>query len=275
MRPSPGSSTSSRESSSGATNPFAAAELGPLYDRGRPFLQHRAVRRIAELAGSGRVRRALDVSCGTGLSSVALVDLAEVVVGAEVAPGMLAAARRHPSIRYVLAPAESLPFPDTTFGAATVGSGVHWFDQRRFFDEAARVLTASGWLGIYDHYFLGEMEDVPGFSSWMRESFTTRYPTPPRDHTAATTETPPGFERFGDDGYLDVVQMTHRGLVDYLLTQSNTTVAVARGRESRASVRSWLSDRTEGFFERNRSRRLRFGTVIASFGVASRSRPGS
>lgn len=119
------------------------------------------------------------------------------------------------------------------------------------------------------------MEDVPGFSSWMRESFTTRYPTPPRDHTAATTETPPGFERFGDDGYLDVVQMTHRGLVDYLLTQSNTTVAVARGRESRASVRSWLSDRTEGFFERNRSRRLRFATVIASFGVASRSQRGS
>jgi SAM-dependent methyltransferase len=255
---------------SGATNPFADAELGQLYDQGRPFLQGRAVQRISELVHAHAVGRALDVACGTGLSSLALVDLADVVVGAEIAPGMLAAGRRHPSIYYVSASAECLPFPDAAFGAATVASGVHWFDQRRFFAEAGRVLSASGWLGIYDHYFLGEMEDVPEFSSWMRESFDTRYPTPPRGNTAATTETPRGFQRLGSDEYLDVVQMTHRGLVNYLLTQSNTTVAVARGRESRATVRSWLRDETKGFFERDRDRRLRFWTVIASYEQTTR-----
>jgi hypothetical protein len=91
------------------------------------------------------------------------------------------------------------------------------------------VLAASGWLAIYDHYFLGEMEDVPSFRTWARKSFAVRYPTPPRGrHSDATTETPTGFHRLGDHGYVDVAEMTHRGLVDYVLTQSNTTVAVTR-----------------------------------------------
>jgi hypothetical protein len=64
--------------------------------------------------------------------------------------------------------------------------------------------------------------------------------------------------------------MTHSGLVDYLLTQSNTTVAVTSGRESRAAVRHWLSDETNAFFEQGHSRRLRFSTVIVCFGVSRR-----
>jgi SAM-dependent methyltransferase len=256
---------------SGATNPFANPELGQLYDHGRPFLQARAVQRIAELVGTSTVRRALDIACGTGLSSLALTDLAEVVVGAEIAPGMLAAARRHPSVRYVLAPAERLPFPEAAFAAVTVASGVHWFDQERFFAEASRVLTPSGWLAIYDHYFLGEMEEVPSFKIWMSESYAARYPTPPRGrHFDATTETPIGFHRLGDDGYVDVVEMTHRGLVDYLLTQSNTTVAVGRGTESRAAVGRWLRDETQGFFDPGQSRRLRFWTMIVCYAASAR-----
>ena len=249
------------------TNPFSDGELGRLYDRGRPYLQARAVRRIAQTVVT-TVRRALDVASGTGLSSVALAHLADRVVGSEAASGMLAAARRDPAVDYVLSPAERLPFPGSAFDAVTVASGVHWFDRERFFAEAHRVLTVDGWLAVYDHYFLGEMDDVPGFSTWMEDSFSARYPLPPRSETAVTTEAPPGFHRVGGDEYVDVVEMTHRGLVDYLLTQSNTTVPVASGRESRAAIRVWLSDETDGFFEPDRSRRLRFWLAIVCFGAS-------
>jgi SAM-dependent methyltransferase len=253
----------------GATNPFAGAEFGRLYDVGRPYLQARAIQRVARLVGTGKVRRALDVACGTGASSVALSDLANVVIGTEIAPGMLAAARRHPSVHYVRAPAETLPFRDAAFAAVTVASGIHWFDQDRFFAEAHRVLAASGWLAVYDHYFLGEMEDVPTFADWMRDSYVPRFPAPPRGrHFDAETEAPRGFHRVGHDGCLDVAEMTHSGLVDYLLTQSNTAVVVARGTESRPAIRQWLSDETKGFFfEQDPTRRLRFWTTIACYGA--------
>jgi SAM-dependent methyltransferase len=256
-----------------ATNPFAEAELGQLYDQGRPFLQRRAIHHIAEIVGTKGVGRALDVACGTGLSSLALADVADVVTASEIAPGMLAAARRDPSVHYVLTPAEHLPFRDAAFAAVTAASGVHWFDQERFFAEASRVLTAPGWLAIYDHYFLGEMEGIADFTEWMRESYATRYPTPPRGaHFDAHTEAPAGFHRLGHDAYLDVVAMTHHDLVDYLLTQSNTAVAVARGDTRRSAVRAWLSDETERFFGQGRSRRLRFWTVIVCLRAGRPSR---
>jgi SAM-dependent methyltransferase len=249
-------------------NPFGEANMGSLYDEARPSLQVDAVQRIAELVGGKTVQRALDIACGTGQSSLALADIADAVVAVDVAAGMLSAARRHPSVDYVLTPAEHLPFDDDAFDAATVASGVHWFDQEAFFVEARRVLTASGWLALYDHYFLGEMEEISEFADWTRGSYATRYPPPTRGpRFDKSSKSPIGFDRLGDDGYLDVVEMTHDGLVDYLLTQSNTTSAVVDGRESRAAIRKWLSYETRAFFDATETRNLRFWTVIVCFSV--------
>ena len=55
-------------------------------------------------------RRALDVGCGTGLSSVALLDLAGEVVGIDAALAMLRHASRAQGVRYVASGAEALPF---------------------------------------------------------------------------------------------------------------------------------------------------------------------
>ena len=71
------------------------------------------------------------------MSTVALGDLATFVVGVDASTEMLRAARRAPNCEYLLAHAEALPFPDSSFDAATCCSGVHWFDQGRFFDELA------------------------------------------------------------------------------------------------------------------------------------------
>ena len=58
-----------------------------------------------------------------------------------------------------------LPFPDASFDAATCCSGVHWFDQRRFFAELrARAAARAAGSALYDHYFMGEMIDVPEFA---------------------------------------------------------------------------------------------------------------
>ena len=58
--------------------------------------------------------------------------------------------------------------------------GVHWFDQERFFAELRRVLAPAGWVGLYDHYFTGEMVGVPEFGAWLHEALV-RYPLPPRN----------------------------------------------------------------------------------------------
>src|SRR4029079_9018844 len=123
---------------------FAAPGVGELYASARPVHHPRSLARIRSLVGDAPVGRAIDLACGTGMSTVALADHADTVVGVDISPEMLGSARRSPAVSYLLASAERMPFPNQAFDAATCCSGVHWFDQERFFAEVRRGVRARG-----------------------------------------------------------------------------------------------------------------------------------
>ena len=118
-------------------NPFAAVQVGALYARGRPYHHPRSLARLRALLTDGNadadVERALDVACGTGMSTVALADFADIVVGLDISREMMRVAPPKPNVTYMLGRAERLPFLDGAFDAVTCSSGVHWFDQERFY----------------------------------------------------------------------------------------------------------------------------------------------
>lgn len=159
---------------------------------------------------------------------------------------------------YLLGNAERLPFPGASFDAATCCSGVHWFDQSRFFAELRRVLRPNGRVGLYDHYFLGEMVDVPEFEAWAGVAFT-RYPLPERNHQVGDprSDTPPGFEKIVDDSFVDDIAMTPEVFVDYQSTISNFVAAAERG-TPRAELRAWLHESTQPLFAGHETRAVRF-----------------
>jgi len=229
-------------------NPFAAPGIGSVYDRGRPFHHPRSLAHIFAMVGRPEMERVLDIACGTGMSTVALGAHASTVVGLDVSPEMLAAARHAPGTHYMLGSAERMPFATASFDAATCCSGVHWFDQDRFLAELRRVLRPGGWVGLYDHYFTGEMIGVPEFGAWLREALT-RYPLPPRNPQVGDPRavTPEGFERIGDEMFGDDIELTHEQLTDYQLTISNFVAAVERG-ETRETLREWALEQTAPLF---------------------------
>ena len=147
--------------------------LAPRYERG--FVQRRffaPMQRSAlevALAGSPPPRRMLDVGCGTGaLLRLAAKRLPEAeLTGVDASEGMLRVAgkkapARSPAIRFVLAPAEALPFSDATFDlVVSTVSFHHWSDQPKGIAEAARVLVPGGRLVLTDHFAL----------PWLRPAF--------------------------------------------------------------------------------------------------------
>jgi ubiquinone/menaquinone biosynthesis C-methylase UbiE len=204
------------------------------------------------------VTRALDVACGTGLSTVALSEFAGAVVGTDRSPEMLAAAPHRPGVSFVRALAESLPFPTACFDAVTVCSGIHWFDQPKFFEEVARVLRPEGWVALYDHYFIGEMAEVPEFAAWTKRALD-RYPLPPRSPQVGDprAEVPAGFDKVTDEFSADDIAMTHAEFVDYQLSISNFVAAGERG-VPQAELRGWLTETTAPFFDGVSARTVRF-----------------
>lgn len=240
-------------------NFFASDAAAERYAKGRPDFHPRVVQKIASfLRIDEPVAAALDVACGTGLSSAALMGIARRVVGADASPEMLSRAPRTDRVEYVEAPAEDLPFGVGSFDLLTVSSAFHWFDRARFLSEAGRVLRPSGRLVIYDNHFSGRMKENPGYEEWHRRHYLPRFPPPSRDSTPLLDEEAErhGFSFIGREGYTNEVRFSAEGLAGYLETQSNVAAAVEEGEESIGRAHRWLVDSvmplfsgSEGTFE--------------------------
>jgi ubiquinone/menaquinone biosynthesis C-methylase UbiE len=91
---------------------------------------------------SGPIARALDLGTGTGRGARAIASHFPdaVVVGADVAPAMLAEARRlAPELSFVEADAADLPFDDASFDLVAHANMIP------FLDEVTRTLRPGGW----------------------------------------------------------------------------------------------------------------------------------
>jgi ubiquinone/menaquinone biosynthesis C-methylase UbiE len=147
---------------------FSSKEAAERYFAGRPDFHPGTIDKIRDfLQPGGKLSKALDIACGTGLSSKALLGIADKVYGTDISAEMLELAHEQDEINYCLAAAEKQPFADNTFDLVTVSSGVHWFSIDEFLKEANRVLKPGAWLVIYENYFTGKMTGNESFKGWV------------------------------------------------------------------------------------------------------------
>jgi SAM-dependent methyltransferase len=190
------------------------------------------------------------VGCGTGLSTVALKEIASRIIGVDAAPSMVAHAPADARIAYTVALAERLPFSGQAFDLITLSQVSHWLDRKLFFTEARRVLRPARWLVAYDAYFSARTIEHTDFQTWHEAVYLKNYPSPPRAPVALTAEdvTGTGFQLRREERLQHAISFTVEGLVEYLLTQSNVIAAVEGGTQEIDEVRRWLTENVRLFF---------------------------
>lgn len=230
-------------------SPHSAAER---YSRGRPDFHANTIRHIRDyLQLHEPVAPALDIACGTGLSTKALLEIATQVYGTDISEEMLKRAPLPEKIQYKLAPAEKQPFADNTFELITVSSGVHWFNIEAFLRETHRLLKHDGWLVIYENHFIAEMDGQPAFPNWFKEVYLKTFPSPPRNNSFDWSDTNLGqyhFRMANEEIFTNPVQLTREQLILYFTTQSNIIAAVESGKTNYEAVEDWLSESLRPFF---------------------------
>lgn len=145
--------------------------------------RYRLVKKIAV----NNPQKALDIACGTGDVSIALMKKGIDVTGLDIAQEMLEIAKRKTEkkynkylkktskglkiepTKYILASADSIPFPSNSFDLVTIGFGIRNFENReKALLEIRRVLKQKGelailefatprnkvWKSLYNFYFL-------------------------------------------------------------------------------------------------------------------------
>jgi ubiquinone/menaquinone biosynthesis C-methylase UbiE len=116
-------------------NPFVDQDVATRYAEAHPRLHDHVVALLADRIPAPD--RALDMGCGTGLSTKPLTSFARVVVGVDMSEEMLTARAGDGGARFVGARAERLPFRDDAFDLATAASAIRWFDLETLATSAA------------------------------------------------------------------------------------------------------------------------------------------
>jgi ubiquinone/menaquinone biosynthesis C-methylase UbiE len=181
-----------------------------------PALQP-AHQRLVELANIRAGDEVLDLCCGTGAITRMAFDRGASVTGVDVSEAMIDAARANSSssVRFEVADAGALPFPDTGFDAVLCGFALsHLPDVHTALGEVWRVLRSGGrfvdssWgaeranptfeavLGALQHYGRGEVHAFAGLLD--------------RDTWARTKQAIPKFREAGFDR-VEVVSEPLRG----------------------------------------------------------------
>lgn len=114
--------------------------------------------RLTELVETKPTWRHLDMATGAGHTALAFAARVAKVTASDITPEMLQQARKlakERGLRNVVtaqAPADDLPFPDTSYHLVTCRLAAHHFpDPERFVREAARVLIPGGTFALVDN----------------------------------------------------------------------------------------------------------------------------
>ncbi len=220
---------------------YDSERLAAGYARRRPPVHRTILEAVSEYLQLTEPRStALDVGCGAGLSTAALENTAETVVGLEPVQTMLRYAPLvAPGALWVIGRAEQLPFRAGRFSLVTAAGSLNYTDLDLFLPEARRVLTDDGVLVIYDFSPGRRLRDRDRLDKWYSE-FEHRYPSPP-GYDLKIRDVP--YERHGLQlaGYQELevaIPMSIGSYLSYVLTEANVEWAISRG-EPEARIQAW------------------------------------
>ncbi|WP_447957726.1 class I SAM-dependent methyltransferase [Vreelandella sp. EE7] len=207
---------------------FADTGVGERYDQYRPKVHSALFDIMKRHLPVENFSRVVDVACGTGDSTLALLDIGKDVLGIDSSEEMLAIAKRR-GLTVRKADYTELP-QHGRFDLISTCMAFHWFDGPRALDayKAASNLGAV-WI-IYNFAFAGHSTSAR-FNEWFQGEYLKRYPSPPRvryeDMKLADDQQLSLLA--SENGWLPI-SFTLESLIGYLTTQSNIEEAVRRGR---------------------------------------------
>jgi SAM-dependent methyltransferase len=195
--------------------------------------------------GSEPFQRALDVGCGAGVSTKALIGFAGNCIGLEPSEGMLQwASKIAPSATFVVGSAEAIPLCSRAVDLITAAGSLNYADLDLFFPEAARVLTPQGTLLVYDFSAGRSFRHATSLDDWF-SSFHQRYPPPANEarelSPAILADLSSGFHLDAHRQFEIGITLAPEFYLDYVMTETNVAAAVRNG-VPQSEIRSWCAE---------------------------------
>lgn len=168
-----------------------------------------ALDQLLDAAQVGPGRRVLDVATGPGLAAAAAQSRRADATGVDVSPGMVAlAGQAHPGVRFQVADAVALPFPNGGFDVVICNFALgHFPEPEMALSECVRVLSPGGALA-FSWWDLPERQRVQGlFREVIAELGLLPPPGLPQGHDTLRFSNPKAFAGLLRSAGLEGVQV--------------------------------------------------------------------
>ena len=135
------------------------------YDRRRPSYPDELINQAGQIAGLGNGDQVLEVGCGSGQLTRALLARGLHVTALEPGKSLVALARQNldgaGTVELINAQFEEAKLPRARFKAVFSASAFHWVDPRVSWQKAADVLVPGGTLALVQYFGLEERRSKP------------------------------------------------------------------------------------------------------------------
>lgn len=141
-----------------------------IYEKARPTVPQYPIRKICSYLGK-KPERVVDLGCGTGLSTVAWLQVASDIVGIEPSSDMISVAHKKESenIKFIQAFSDNTTLPDNYADVVICSQSFHWMEPKATLREVNRILKVNGVFATVDC-------DWPPVTLWQAEkAYMTLY----------------------------------------------------------------------------------------------------
>ena len=235
------------------SNPFATEEMAAGYAAARPPVHPRVLAQYFAQREDRRVDMSVDLGCGAGLSTRALVPYASRVLGIEPALLMLHLARGLvPGAAFAAAAGEALPLRPGSVDLITAAGSLNYVrDLDQCFDEMRRVLQPDGSVLVYDFGAGRRFNTGDELNGWF-ETFVKRYPYPASEARPLNPDILATLARGCDlrrqSPFVIGLPMSRPAYEAYILTETNVAAAMRHG-ETLGGIGAWVHDALSQFWD--------------------------
>ena len=224
---------------------FDQKRIAEGYAKDRPFLHPQVFAQLRQdLNIEGLFSNGLDVGCGAGLSTKALKQECEKVVGTDISAEMIRLCEilyPNDGYEFFCSAAEIVDMPENTFDIVSAGGVINWVDENVFFNNLRKIMCNNGLLFVYDFGITDRMIGNEKYSAWYQNCYLKDFPKPPRKEYRWTQKMMPEFvliEKQTDVEFKYEFELD--AFIRFMMIQSNVNVKIEQGIRTEDEVREWF-----------------------------------
>lgn len=210
------------------SNPFTDFVEAKRYDNFRPKYHDLFVNELNNYLNTKNIKinTILDLACGTGQSTQALLKYCQNVTGYDQSEAMISIAKKNVQTKFIIGSAESTPFENQSFDFINISMAYQWFKQDLFLTEVKRILKPNALMCLDNYGYTGVMIDDKLFNETYKSFDLKHLPAAQRnpDYVTESQLVKYQIELVQILKYEHNVPMNLQQFINYLMTRSNFQV---------------------------------------------------